>query len=60
MRAFEPEACRMVDYPGIIQMVAQQRVKLTPVITHRFPLDAINEALDVLRGGEALPTIITF
>lgn len=51
--------CRPVDYPNVIQLVARGRVKLEPVVTHRFPLDAINDALDVLRRGEGLRTIIT-
>lgn len=51
--------CRPVDYPAIIQMVAGGRLKLDPVITHRFPLDQINDALNVLRSGEGLRTIIT-
>jgi 6-hydroxycyclohex-1-ene-1-carbonyl-CoA dehydrogenase len=51
--------CRPVDYPRIIQLVALGRVQLEPVVTHRFPLDAINEALDVLRRGQGLRTIVT-
>jgi 6-hydroxycyclohex-1-ene-1-carbonyl-CoA dehydrogenase len=52
--------CRPVDYPNVIQLVARGRVKLEPVITHRFPLERINEALEGLRRGEGLRTIITF
>jgi Zn-dependent alcohol dehydrogenase len=51
--------CRPVDYPKIIQLVALRRVQLESVVTHRFPLDAINEALDVLRRGDGLRTIVT-
>ena len=50
--------CRPVDYPAIIQMVAHGTVKLQPVVTHRFPLEEINEALEVLRSGAGLRTII--
>lgn len=50
--------CRPVDYPNIIRMVAEGRIKVQPVVTHRFGLDAINEALDVPRRGEGLRTII--
>lgn len=51
--------CRPVDYPNVIQLVVHERVKLEPVVTHRFPLEGINEALKVLRRGEGLRTIIT-
>lgn len=52
--------CRPVDYPAVIQLVAQGRIRVEPVVTHRFPLAEINQALDVLRRGEGLRTIITF
>jgi 2-desacetyl-2-hydroxyethyl bacteriochlorophyllide A dehydrogenase len=52
--------CRPVDYPNVIQLVARGLVKLDPIVTHRFPLEEINQALDVLRSGEGLRTIITF
>ena len=50
--------CRPVDYPGVINLVTQKRIHLAPVITHRFALDQINEALDVLRKGEGLRILI--
>jgi propanol-preferring alcohol dehydrogenase len=51
--------CRPVDYPAIIQMVARGLIQLKPVVTARFPLDRINEALDVLRSGSGFRTVIT-
>jgi 6-hydroxycyclohex-1-ene-1-carbonyl-CoA dehydrogenase len=51
--------CRPVDYPAIIQMVARGLIQLRPVVTARFPLDQINEALDVLRSGSGFRTVIT-
>lgn len=50
--------CRPVDYPAIIRMVARGTLKLDPVVTNRFPLEGINEALDVLRSGNGFRTII--
>lgn len=50
--------CRPVDYPAIIRMVAGGILKLDPVVTNRFPLEGINDALDVLRSGEGFRTII--
>lgn len=50
--------CRPVDYPAIIRMVAGGILKLDPVVTNRFPLEGINDALNVLRGGEGFRTII--
>jgi 6-hydroxycyclohex-1-ene-1-carbonyl-CoA dehydrogenase len=50
--------CRPVDYPNIIQMVAHGRIQLQPLVTHRFALESINEALDTLRRSEGLRSVI--
>jgi len=51
--------CRPVDYPRVIELVRQGRVRLTELVTHRFSLPEINEALDVLRRGEGIRVVVT-
>lgn len=51
--------CRPVDYPRAIELVRQGHVRLMDMVTHRFPLDRIAEALDTLRGGEAIRVVVT-
>ena len=51
--------CRPVDYPRVIEMVRQKRIKLTELVTHRFPLDEMNDALDMLRSGNAIRVVVT-
>ena len=51
--------CRPVDYPRAIEMVRQRRIRLTDLVTHRFPLEQIDEALDTLRGGDAIRVVVT-
>jgi 6-hydroxycyclohex-1-ene-1-carbonyl-CoA dehydrogenase len=51
--------CRPVDYPRAIEMVRQGQVRLMEMVTHRFPLDRIAEALDTLRGGDAIRVVVT-
>lgn len=51
--------CRPVDYPRVIEMVRQGRVRLTELVTHRFALDDIAEAFDTLRGGSAIRVVVT-
>jgi len=52
--------CRPVDYPKIIEMVRTGKIQLKPVVTHKFKLDDINQAFDLMRKGEALRSIIIF
>ena len=51
--------CRPVDYPRVIEMVRQGRVRLSELVTHRFPLDRIEEALETLRSGDAIRVVVT-
>ncbi|MHA2609427.1 MAG: alcohol dehydrogenase catalytic domain-containing protein [bacterium JZ-2024 1] len=44
--------CPPVLYPRIIQLIVQGKIRLKEIVTHRFPLDQINEALELLRKGE--------
>jgi 6-hydroxycyclohex-1-ene-1-carbonyl-CoA dehydrogenase len=50
--------CRPVDYPPLIRMVADGRLKVKELVTHQFPLERINEAFDLLRRGQALRSIV--
>ena len=51
--------CRPVDYPRAIEMVRQGSIRLGELVTHRYPLDEINDALDTLRGGSAIRVVVT-
>ncbi len=51
--------CRPVDYPRAIELVRQGKVRLLDLVTHRFPLERIAEALDTLRGGDAIRVVVT-
>ncbi len=52
--------CRPVDYPKIIEMVRMGKIQLKPVVTHKFKLEEINDAFEVMRRGESLRSIIIF
>ncbi len=43
--------CRSADYPTILQMVHTGKIRLSPVVGDRLPLERINEALARLDGG---------
>lgn len=49
-----------LEIPRYIRLYRMGKMKLEGLITHEFPLEAINEALDVIRKGEAGRCIIRF
>jgi S-(hydroxymethyl)glutathione dehydrogenase/alcohol dehydrogenase len=42
-----------VDIPRLIRLIEAGRLSFEGLITHEFPLDDINAALDVVRSGSA-------
>ncbi len=50
--------CRPVDYPRVIDLVRQGRVKLTELVNGRFGLDEIDAAFDYLRSGESIRSVV--
>jgi 6-hydroxycyclohex-1-ene-1-carbonyl-CoA dehydrogenase len=51
--------CRPLDYPRVIELVRQGRIRLAELVTHRFPLDRIDDAFDTLREGRAVRAVVT-
>jgi Zn-dependent alcohol dehydrogenase len=58
--------CRMgsarvqIDVPRMVDFYRQGRLKLDELISGRYPLEQINEAIDSTRRGEALRNVIVF
>lgn len=50
--------CRPVDYPRVIELARQGRVKVAELVTHRFRLDEIALAFDALRSGESIRSVV--
>lgn len=50
--------CRAVDYPRVIELTRQGKIKLKELVTARFPLDEINAGFDTLRRGEGIRSVI--
>ena len=49
-----------IDVPKIVELYKQGRVKLDELITKRYPLEKINEAISAVVKGEALRNVIVF
>lgn len=47
------DAMPHIDIPRILKLVQAGRISFEGIITHEFPLDRINDALDVVRSGAA-------
>jgi 6-hydroxycyclohex-1-ene-1-carbonyl-CoA dehydrogenase len=51
--------CRSIDYPRVISLVEQGRLRLTELVTARFPLAEINQAFETLRQGKGVRSVVT-
>lgn len=50
--------CRPVDFPRVLELCAAGRYRLAPLITSRRPLDRVNEAMDELRAGKSVRSVV--
>jgi len=50
--------CRGVDFPVVLDLVRRGKLSVSPLVTHRHPLEAINEGFDQLRRGEGIRHIV--
>jgi len=50
--------CPAADYPRVLSLVQQGKIKVKELVTARFPLDEINSAFDTLRRGEGIRSVI--
>lgn len=50
--------CRPVDYVPLIRMVEEGKIDLGRLVTHRFSLDDIGSAFDVMKEGVSLRSIV--
>lgn len=49
-----------VDVPRLVDLYLHERLKLDELITARYPLEQINEAIESMEKGEALRNVIMF
>jgi len=48
------------EVPGIVDWYMDGRIAIDPLITHKLPLERINEAFDLMHSGESIRTVIAF
>ena len=49
-----------VDVPRLVDLYRHGRLKLDELITARYPLEQINEAISAMETGEVLRNVIVF
>ena len=50
--------CRAVDYPRVIEMAVQGLIRVAELVTARFPLEQVEAAMDSLRRGEGIRSVV--
>ncbi|MEE9295635.1 MAG: zinc-binding dehydrogenase [Phycisphaerae bacterium] len=50
--------CRPLDYVPLIRMVEQGQIELKRLVTHRFRLDELDKAFEVMKEGMSLRSIV--
>jgi S-(hydroxymethyl)glutathione dehydrogenase/alcohol dehydrogenase len=48
------------DVPKIVDWYMDKKIAIDELITHKLPLDRINEAFDLMHEGKSIRTVITF
>ena len=48
------------DVPKLVDWYMEGKIQIDPLITHRRPLAAINEAFDLMHEGESIRTVVSF
>ena len=48
------------DVPRIVDWYMDQKIQIDPLITHKLPLERINESFDLMHSGESIRTVIEF
>jgi S-(hydroxymethyl)glutathione dehydrogenase/alcohol dehydrogenase len=48
------------DTPKIVDWYMDGQIQIDPMITHRFPLERINEAFDLMHRGESIRSVVVY
>jgi S-(hydroxymethyl)glutathione dehydrogenase/alcohol dehydrogenase len=48
------------DTPKIVDWYMEGRIQIDPMITHKYPLERINEAFDLMHRGESIRSVIVY
>ncbi|MDA9983135.1 zinc-binding dehydrogenase, partial [Gammaproteobacteria bacterium] len=49
-----------IDVPNLVELYENKRLRLDELVSARYPLDEINEAVAMVKSGSALRNVIVF
>ncbi|HEY3730028.1 MAG TPA: S-(hydroxymethyl)glutathione dehydrogenase/class III alcohol dehydrogenase [Steroidobacteraceae bacterium] len=48
------------DVPKIVDWYMDKKIQIDPLITHKMPLDKINDAFDLMHSGESIRSVVVY
>src|SRR5437667_1344396 len=48
------------DVPKIVDWYMEKKIAIDPLVTHKMPLDKINDAFDLMHAGTSIRSVITY
>ncbi len=48
------------DVPRMVDWYMDKKIEIDPMITHKLPLERINEAFDLMHAGESIRSVVVF
>ena len=48
------------DVPKIVDWYVEKKIQIDPMITHKLPLERINEAFDLMHKGESIRSVVVY
>ena len=48
------------DVPRLVDWYMEKKIAIDPLITHKLPLERINEAFDLMHAGESIRTVVEY
>jgi S-(hydroxymethyl)glutathione dehydrogenase/alcohol dehydrogenase len=49
-----------VDIPRYLELYRQGKIQLDKMVTHRLPLEHVNDAFRMMQAGESLRSVLVF
>jgi len=48
------------DVPRMVDWYMERKIEIDPMITHRLPLERINEAFDLMHAGQSIRSVVVY